>query len=125
MKTLISYVAVAALILTSSFTINVQEKLNQQPNANSFNYLRAHRQGKNVAMTWSVNNLDVTGFVVERSYDGDFYESIGNVGFNGSAGYKFTDNSVFPGRIYYRINAVHSDGTSEYSPIEAVRIVQR
>jgi hypothetical protein len=125
MKTLISYVAVAALILTSSFTMNVQQKLNEQATVSGFNYLRAHRQAKNVVVTWSVNSTDVVTFAVLRSYDGDFYEPIGTVDFNGSASYKFKDLGVYPGRIYYRITAVHSDGTTESSSDESVRIVQR
>ena len=123
MKTLISYVALAALILTSSFTIDTQQKLNQQ--LPCFNYLRAHRQAKNVAMTWGINSSDVVQFAVERSYDGDFYDNVGTVNQNGSRSYKFTDLSVFPGTIYYRITAVKADGTTECSPIVSVRIVQR
>ena len=125
MKTLISYVAVAALILTSSFTMNVQQKLNEQATVSGFNYLGAHRQTKTVVVTWSVNSTDVVTFAVLRSYDGDFYEPIGTVDFNGSASYKFKDLGVYPGRIYYRITAVHADGTTESSSDESVRIVQR
>jgi hypothetical protein len=124
MKTLISYVAVAALILMSSFTINVQQQLNEQTNS-CFNFLRIHRQAKNVAMTWSVSSTDVVQFVVQRSYDGEFFENIGTVNFAGSASYKFTDDSVFPGRIYYRITAVKTDMSTECSSTEDVRIVQR
>lgn len=126
MKTLFSYATVAALIIFSSFTINQQHQLNNQPGpgGNCFNFFRAHRQAKNIAMTWAVNAGDVAGFVVERSYDGDFYESAGTINFNGSGSYKFTDVSVYPGVIYYRIRAVKQDGTTENSSVESVRIVQ-
>lgn len=124
MKTLISYVAVATLILMSSFTINVQQQLNEQTTS-CFSYLRAHRQAKNVAMTWAVGSNDVVQFVVERSYDGDFYENIGTVSYTGARSYKFTDNSVFPGRIYYRVTAIKTDSSTESSTVECVRIISR
>jgi hypothetical protein len=62
---------------------------------------------------------------VERSYDGDFYDNVNTVNFNGSSSYKAKDVSVFPGVIYYRVTAVKSDGTTECSPVEAIRIIQR
>ena len=125
MKTLVSYVALTLFVLTSSFTIDVQQKANQHSTVDCFNYFRAHRQGKAVSMTWSVANPDVTSFVIERSYDNFFWETAGSMNSNGNASYKFNDSSVFPGTIYYRITAVKTDGTSECSPIETVRIVQR
>ena len=131
MKTLISYFALAALILTSSFTIDTQQKLNEQPSAKQspqscFNYFRVHRQGKaGVALTWSVSAPDVVSFVVERSYDGEFFENASNVNFNGSAAYKFNDEGVFPGVTYYRITAVKSNATTECSTVESIRIQAR
>jgi hypothetical protein len=126
MKTLISYVALTVFVLASSFTIDVQENLNHKPTYDCFNYLRAHRQGKaGVGLTWAVSSNDIVQFVVERSYDGDFWEPAGSVNFNGSSSYKFTDKEVYPGFISYRITAVKADETTECSPIEQIRIVQR
>lgn len=128
MKTLVSYVALTIFVLASSFTIDVQQNLNQQSKKTTgcFNYFRAHRQGKlGTAMTWSVSSPDVVQFVVERSYDGDFYEEASSVNFDGSSSYKFVDQDVYPGMIYYRIKAVKADATTEYSAVETVHIVQK
>ena len=128
MKTLISYVALTVFVLASSFTIDVQQNLNQQSTQTTdgcFNYFRAHRQGKGTSMMWAVSAADVTGFIVERSYDGDFYEQAGTVDFNGASAYKFSDKEVFPGMIYYRIRAVKTDASTECSVVETVHIVQK
>jgi hypothetical protein len=125
MKTLMSYLAVFALILTSSFTINTQQNLNKKNGTGCFNHVRVHRQGKNVVTAWAVTSNDIVGFSIERSYDGDFFEEAGSVDGDGSSSYKYTDVGVFPGLIYYRIKAVKTDGTTEYSAVETIRIMQR
>jgi len=125
MKTFMSYLAVFALILTSSFTINTQQNLNDKNGSGCFNHVRLHRQGKNVVAAWAVTSNDIVGFSVERSYDGDFFEDAGSVNVDGGASYKYTDVGVFPGLIYYRIKAVKTDGTTEYSSVESIRINQR
>lgn len=125
MKTLMSYFAIAALIITSSFTVNNQQQLNNQSVNGCFDQFRGHRQGKAaITLSWRVACSDIVQFVVERSYDGEFFDNAGSVNFNGSATYKYKDNGVYPGRIYYRITAIKSDGTTEISPVEMVRIVQ-
>lgn len=127
MKTLFSCLAVTALIIMSSFTVNQQQQLNQEQTLNScFSNFRIHREGKaGVTLNWAIATPDVTQFVVERSYDGEFFEGFNNVSFNGSATYKVKDTNVFPGYIYYRITAVKADGSTECSPVEMIRIVQR
>ena len=124
MKTLLSYLAVAALIITSSFTVSQQQQLTQKQSNNCFNSFRIHRQGKGVTLTWTVSSSDITRFVVERSYDGEFFDSANSIDFNGSSSYKYTDKDIYPGVIYYRVVAVKTDGTTEYSSVESVRIVQ-
>lgn len=125
MKTFLSYIAVVALIITSSFTVNQQKQLNQRATS-CFSHFNAHRAGKSsIELTWSVSSADVVQFSVERSYDGDFFENISTPSFNGSASYKYKDAGVYPGYIYYRITAIKSDGSTECSSVEMVRIVQR
>jgi hypothetical protein len=126
MKSILSILALTALIVTSSFTIENQQQLNHQQSAtSSFNYLRVHRQGKTISLTWSVNDPSILQFVVERSYDAEYFEEATTQNFNGASSYKFNDAGFFPGTIYYRITAVKSDGTTETSEIQSVRIVQR
>lgn len=124
MKTLISYLALTALILTSSFTVNQQQQLNNQ-SENCFDSFRVHRQGKAaISLSWTVSSADINQFIVERSYDGEFFENVTSINFNGSSAYKYKDNGIYPGVIYYRITAVMEDGTTEYSSVETIRIVQ-
>ena len=126
MKALFSYMAVAALIVASSFTFNKQKELNQQSVTNCFARFNVHRAGKaNIELTWTVSSPDISQFVIQRSYDGDFFDDLNTVPFNGSSSYKSKDNGVYPGVIYYRVTAVKSDGTTECSSVETVRIVQR
>ena len=125
MKALVSYLAIAALVVASSFTAANQKQLSQQSVNNCFSRIKVHRAGKaNVEVTWNVNSADITEFVVERSYDGDFYENVSSVPFNGSSSYKSKDVSVFPGTIYYRVTAIKSDGSTECSPVETLRLMQ-
>lgn len=125
MKALVSYLAVAALIVASSFTVNQQKQLNQQSVNSCFSRFNVHRAGKaNIELTWTVSSPDISQFLVERSYDGDFYENVTNLNFNGSSSYKSKDLNVFPGVIYYRVTAVKTDGTTECSPVETIRIMQ-
>lgn len=125
MKALVSYLAVAALIVASSFTVSQQKKLNQQSVNSCFARFNIHRAGKaNIELTWTVSSSDVKEFAVERSYDGDFYDNVTNINFNGSSSYKSKDVGVFPGVIYYRVTALKADGTTECSPVETIRIMQ-
>ena len=125
MKAFVSYLAVAALIVASSFTVSQQKQLNQQSLNSCFSRFNVHRAGKaDIELTWSVSSGDIKQFIVERSYDGDFYDNVTNVNFSGSSSYKSKDVGVFPGFIYYRVTAVKSDGTTECSPVETIRIVQ-
>ena len=126
MKTLLSFVTVTALIIMSSFTVNQQQQLNNQSSNGCFDHFRAHRQGKaGIQLTWVVSTPGVVGYSVERSYDGEFFENIGSVNSNGASMYRFKDSGVYPGRIHYRIVALKSDGTTETSLVEMIRIVQR
>lgn len=126
MKALVSYLAVAALIVASSFTVSQQKQLNQESVNSCFTRFNAHRAGKaNIELTWNVSAAGITQFIIQRSYDGEFFDDLNSVPFNGSSSYKSKDMDVFPGYIYYRVTAVKADGTTECSPVEVVRIVQR
>lgn len=125
MKALVSYLAVAALIVASSFTVSQQKQLNQSTNS-CFARINVHKAGKSdIEVTWTVSSADISQFAVERSYDGEFFENVNTVNFNGSSSYKLKDNDVFPGYIYYRVTASKTDGSTECSPVEVIRIVSR
>ena len=125
MKALVSYLAVAAMIVASSFTVSQQKQLNQAAPSSCFGRFNVHRAGKaNTQLTWTVTENNITRFQIERSYDGEFFDPIDAVDFNGSSTYKRKDAFEYPGYIFYRITAFKSDGSTECSPVESVRIVK-
>ena len=107
--------AVATQLPSSTPTVSVS----------SFKSFRIHRQGSGVALSWEPAAASVHHFQIERSYDGEFFETVTLVNSNGTSIHRFTDENVFPGYIHYRITAVNLDGTTETSPVQMIRIVQR
>lgn len=128
MKTLtISALLLVVAIATSSFVLSNQyvakASVVSVHNAGSF---RLHRQGKDVALVWSTMGNGAAQFQVERSYDGEYYDVIGAVENSGASSYKFIDEAVPPGYLFYRICAVDANGMEqEMSAVETIRIVQR
>jgi hypothetical protein len=90
----------------------------------SFQSFRIHRQGTSVALSWETTSTQVQHFLVERSYDGEYFETISTVGANG-ASYKASDDAPYAGYSYYRITAVNADHSTEASPVQTIRIVKR
>lgn len=68
-------------------------------------------------LTWTTaQEVDLSGFVVERSDDGVLFDSIGWVT-AGSNSYTYPDLETRPGDVYYRLEMKDNDGTSAYSHI--------
>jgi hypothetical protein len=128
MKTLtISAFLLVVAIATSSFVISnryvVKGDVSRVAGIGSF---RAHRQGKDIALSWSAVGSAAASFQVMRSYDGEFYDVIGEVENTHASALKFQDENVPPGYLYYLITGVDAAGkTQEVSAVEVVRIVQR
>jgi hypothetical protein len=128
MKTLtISTLLFVIAIVSSSFVISshiqTEEATASVQNVSSF---RAHRQGKHIALSWIVSGNSTAQFNVERSYDGEYYEVIGTMNNSGASSYKFKDENVPPGYLYYRISSFDEDGNEiGKSTVEVIRIVQR
>jgi hypothetical protein len=109
-------------IAASSFTTPIKIRTVSTTTTGSFDFFRAHRQGKHSVLTWSVSTPDVAQFEIERSYDGQYFNDINIIpGSVGTVTYK--DETVFPGYIYYRITAHKTDGSTETSSVEVVHIV--
>ncbi len=94
----------------------------------SFVFLRTHRQGKGVAATWAVNTGNVASFTVKRTYEDPadpyaFWEDVSTVPGGSGRSFKYTDESVFPGYVNYKIVALMDDGSSIVSEVATVRIV--
>jgi len=95
--------------------------------AHDFTYFRVHHQSKkNNVLNWGIDTpAGVSCFNVERSYDGEFYDVINQVPCNNAVKFSWKDEGIFPGVIFYRIACNMNDGTTHYSDIETIRVVQR
>ncbi len=126
MKTIPFLALFATLILTSSYVSTViasPAETTVQVN-NGFDHFRIHRQGNDVALSWAVSAPGVTSFIIERSYDGEFFDAIAEVGAAGGTN-KWQDANVYGGTYFYRITAINADGSRLHSDVASVRIVRR
>lgn len=73
-----------------------------------------------VQVNWSVSNeLDITGYTVERSADGKTFQAVGRllpaVNNGGSAVYNWQDNLPLSGTVFYRVYSTGAGGEAKYS----------
>lgn len=97
------------------------------PSATSivFDAFHAHRQHNGVALAWTTSEVSITSFVIQHSYDGATFVTIDEVSPEASGRNNYRHDGAWPGYNYYRIGAKMSNGTTEYSDVEVVRMVQR
>ncbi len=85
----------------------------------------AQKQDKKAWLHWTVSDeINVSGYVVERSNDGRTFTQIGRVDYqttNGNNDYYFTDEQPLAGVNYYRIAEQDIDGRLTRSDIKLVR----
>ena len=93
-----------------------------------FESFTAHRQGDAAILNWIFSSEEVTSFVIERSYDFDpnerFFTPIAEVCPDAAHWNRYTDETVEPGIIYYRIVAYSNGVAIETSSVEEVKIVK-
>ncbi len=85
----------------------------------------ANLVGKTVVLNWqSVHEQNVSHFAIERSVDGNSFETIGNVNANNnnSNNYNYTDALPSAGKNRYRLKITDNDGSFVYSNIETVNL---
>jgi hypothetical protein len=114
----------SVLIFTSSYVSSKIDASETTVQTGSFKQFNVHRQGSDISLSWSVTSTNVVEFAIERSYDGEYYESIGSMPCNGTSTHRYKDVAVFPGTIYYRVSAIKADQSVETSAIESVRLVK-
>lgn len=130
MKTTILLAGFALLSISATtsnkFTTHESATVASKKVQPAFAYFRVHRMANDASLNWGhINPMAAVYFKIERSYDGTWFEVIDEMQATASATYKYRDNTVFPGTIYYRVTAYHHNGSSEQSPIESLRIVKR
>jgi hypothetical protein len=131
MKTILSVILTITLVSSSvvaspsyNNTSNTNVAVSTVTAADIFGKVFAHRQQNGVSLNWTViNSQDVVSFVIERSWDGVYFDAIDEVAVTEGIN-RYRDNDIYPGYLYYRIIAVMSDGTEVCSSIEMVRIVK-
>ena len=84
----------------------------------------AKRVQNRAFLTWqTVNEQKVSHFVVQKSFDGKNFQSIGQVKAQGGLTkneYNFTDNTTLRGATYYRLAQFDTDGKSTYSSVRTL-----
>lgn len=84
------------------------------------------RSGKINQLNWGTSQeLNTSRFVIQRSFDGRNFSSIGEVTAAGNSNvtrnYGFSDNTPARGINYYRLHVVDIDNSGKYSTIRSVR----
>jgi hypothetical protein len=132
MKNTILLAAVIACshVSTSSKALNTNPVITvSKVTAPAFSFLRGHRQGKAISLTWGVSShAGIYSFDVESTYEDPndpyaVWEMKGTVSCGNNRSFRFMDNNVLPGRMHYRIVARMADGSSVTSNYETIRIV--
>ncbi|MBI1780896.1 MAG: T9SS type A sorting domain-containing protein, partial [Sphingobacteriales bacterium] len=90
-------------------------------------FFSAKQADKNSALlTWSSDNNNTEKYIIEKSYGGDNFKTIGEVNaiesFSLKSDYHFTDENLVKGIQYYRLKLVDKEGDISYSQIEAITI---
>ena len=119
----VSLAFILALNAVGSSTLPLQTSYSTFSVSNFGNF-NVHRQQNSAALSWIFNTTGVSGFVIKRSYDGSWFETVGQQSPGSGHWNKFLDATVEPGTVYYKIVAVMNDGSNEESPITQVRIVR-
>lgn len=131
MKTILSVILCASLVSSSVVAAPV---FKTKPSANSsksivsagdiFGRINAHRQQNGISLNWVVlNSADVSGFAIERSWDGVYFDVIATTPVTDGTNH-YMDNDTYPGYLHYRITAIMNDGSKVYSEVQTVRIVR-
>jgi hypothetical protein len=88
------------------------------------NLSAAFQTGPQIALTWTDNATNETGFVIERALDGVNFSVLVSVGpRNNTGSVSYIDTNVAPGNTYtYRVAAINAAGPSAYSNLASATI---
>ncbi len=78
---------------------------------------------RSVLLQWQVGNeINLSRYLIERSIDGNMYQAVGEVKAVGKKGYLFEDAATSGSALFYRINIIDRDGSSNYSQVLRMEI---
>ncbi len=116
---------IASDVLNGLFLI----QMNEAPLLVEFIDFKASLDQSKVRLEWataSERNSEV--FEIERSTDGENFETIGNVQANNNStiriDYEYYDEAPLVGLNYYRLKQIDFDGDFQYSDIKSVRFLE-
>lgn len=82
----------------------------------------ANLRNEKAILNWeTANEKNNAYFIVERSANGNHFDSAGTVAANSRSIYQFTDAAVTAGVTYYRLRQVDTDGRTQFSKTVIVR----
>ena len=112
-----------ALVAFSSFSHAAKPFILAAPQqVTSFDFLRTHRQGSGVALSWSAATDGVDHFLIERSYDGgEFFEPVDELPATRGTN-RYLDAAPYGGTIHYRVSAVDASGNTLFSATDVVKL---
>jgi len=82
-------------------------------------------KNQTIQTSWhTATEINVSGFNIQRSKDGNSYKTIGNVHAigKGANGYQFTDLSPESGTNYYRLQSIDKNGNTSYSKTISIQL---
>ena len=106
---------VSAFVFPVKFVATVSET---KPFTAAFSFIRGHKQGRFITVTWGMtNNSGVHHFNVESTYEDPYdpysvWQPCGSMPCTNRPIFKITDAPVWPGTINYRVVAVMNDNTT-------------
>ncbi|MEO6638374.1 MAG: T9SS type A sorting domain-containing protein [Ginsengibacter sp.] len=113
--------------------LNVFEWMLQYSRANGIlavsglSFAIGKKDSHSVILNWNTSTeTNNRGFIIERSVDGNLFDSIGFVrglGVNGrGAAYNFTDANVSDAKNYYRLRQVNFDNSYQFSVVKFIEL---
>jgi hypothetical protein len=131
MKTIIMlalvFISVPLFAKEADKKINVSATQSTPPT--SFLFIRGHKQGKNQAVTWGMNNNSgIIHFIVERTYEDPYdpnsvWQTVGIIPSTPlSPIFKLIDTPTLPGTLNYRVIAVMNNNNNIISDLYTIYI---
>lgn len=111
----------------SEFWINSGGPGQNQPLPIELGSFTATKRNSTGLLEWvTLQESNTDRFIIEKSYDGSVYQSIGEVKAAGNStitqNYRFTDVQLMNGINYYRLKIVDINGAISYSPIRLLTV---
>jgi hypothetical protein len=125
MKPLLIVMFAFSLPAVSNSSVSVSPLPCISVNNTVFDAFHAHRQHNSAALAWTTIEAGISSFVIQHSFDGVSFATVDQVSPEASGWNNYLHEGALPGYNYYRIGAILSNGTTEYSAVEVVRIVRR